>query len=73
MKKAKIIALAIIALATIIVVLQNTEAVETKLLFATVTLPRAVLLLVTMLVGVVIGLAGATALLRKKSEPPEKK
>lgn len=39
-----------------VVVLQNTESVETQLLFATVTMPLAALLFGTMLVGFVCGL-----------------
>ena len=38
-----------------VVVLQNTAAVETRLLFTTVTMPRAVLLFVTLSIGVVCG------------------
>lgn len=36
--------------------LQNTESVETKLLFAPVTMPRALLLFVTLLIDGVYGL-----------------
>lgn len=56
MKKARPILAAVLAILVLVVVLQNTESVETKLLFATVEMPRALLLLVTMLVGVVLGL-----------------
>ncbi len=41
---------AIAALLVLIIVLQNTEAVGTKLLFVTVTMPRAALLFGTMIV-----------------------
>jgi uncharacterized integral membrane protein len=40
----------------LIIVLQNTESVETRLLFATVVMPRAVLLFITFLLGVGVGL-----------------
>ena len=46
---------ALIGLAAI-VVLQNTETVETKLLFATLSMPRALLLAVTLGLGILIGL-----------------
>jgi uncharacterized integral membrane protein len=48
---------AAIALAVLIgiVVLQNTESVTTKILWITVEMPRVLLLLTTLLVGVVIG------------------
>jgi len=50
---------ALLAVVVVIVVLQNTGPVETRLLFATVTMPRAVLLFVTLLVGFVLGLVAA--------------
>jgi len=56
MKKIRPIVAAVLAVLVLVVVLQNTESVETQLLFATVEMPRALLLLVTMLVGVVLGL-----------------
>lgn len=60
MKSLKNIIAAVLILLTIIVVLQNTESVETSLLFATVSMPRALLLLITLLVGVVVGLVLGT-------------
>jgi len=56
MKNAKTWSIATLLIVVIIVVLQNTQAVETKLLFFTVTMPRALLLLITLAVGVVAGL-----------------
>ena len=56
MAKVKLYAgLALIAI-VLIVIFQNTEPVETKLLFFTVIMPRAVLLAVTMLIGVATGI-----------------
>lgn len=49
----------IAAIATVlitIVVVQNTESVETRLLFARVSMPRAVLLFSTLAIGFVLGL-----------------
>ncbi len=43
--------IAAVIILTVIVILQNTESVSTRLLFATVTMPRSVLLLVTLLIG----------------------
>ena len=40
----------------IILVLQNTQEVETRLLFITFAMPRAVLLLVTLLIRSILGL-----------------
>ena len=56
MQRAKIVIAAIVAILTLIVVLQNTQAVETKILFITVTMPRALLLIVTMLAGFILGI-----------------
>lgn len=50
----KWVALAAIVL-LVIVVLQNTAEVETKILFISVSMPRAVLLFVTALLGFVLG------------------
>ena len=59
MSRAKIIAIAAVTVLVIIIVLQNTQAVETKLLFVTVSMPRAVLLFVTLLAGFALGLVAA--------------
>jgi len=67
--QARIIIAIVIAILALIIVLQNTQAVETKLLLVTVTMPRAVLLFVTLLVGFVLGLITATWLSRR---PPKK-
>jgi uncharacterized integral membrane protein len=59
MNKLKIVAIAVLALVVVIVVLQNTQAVETKLLFLTVTLPNAALLFGTLIIGFAIGVLTA--------------
>ena len=59
MNKLKIVAIAAIALFTVVVVLQNTQPVETKLLFITMTLPNAALLFGTLIVGFAIGVLTA--------------
>ena len=60
MKNFKNIFLATLVVLAVIVVLQNTEAVETRVLFVTITMPRALLLLTTLLVGVASGLVLGT-------------
>ena len=55
MNKLKVVAIAVIAVVAVIVVFQNTQAVETKLLFLTLTLPNAALLFGTLIVGFAIG------------------
>jgi uncharacterized integral membrane protein len=56
MKSPKNIALAALVLLVIIVVFQNTAVVDTKILFMTISMPRALLLFVTLLIGVLAGL-----------------
>jgi uncharacterized integral membrane protein len=55
MARAKLIITAILALLLLIVVLQNTQAVETKILFISFAMPRAVLLFGTAIIGLVLG------------------
>jgi len=45
----------VLALCVLVVVLQNTEPVDTHVLFYTLTLPRAFLLAATFIVGFVVG------------------
>ena len=69
MARIRIVVAIIVAVLVVIVVLQNTQTVETKLLFVTISMPRAVLLFVTLLIGFALGLITSTWLSRK---PPEK-
>ncbi|RQV97245.1 LapA family protein [bacterium] len=57
--KLKIICVAVIALTVVIVVFQNTQSVETKVLFYTVTMPNAALLFGTLIIGFAIGVLAA--------------
>jgi uncharacterized integral membrane protein len=66
MKKFKIITIAVVLLLVLIVILQNTQSVETKLLFISITMPRAFLLMLTFLFGFI---AGLLATLRLGSKP----
>jgi uncharacterized integral membrane protein len=59
MNKLKLLAIAAISLVVLIVVLQNTQTVETNLLFLTVTMPRAALLFGTLIIGFAIGVLTA--------------
>jgi putative membrane protein len=59
MNKLKVVAIGFLALVVVFVVLQNTQAVETKLLFLTLTLPNAALLFGTLIVGFAIGVLTA--------------
>lgn len=55
MKKMKTIVIIVLTLSVFIVILQNTQAVETRLLFLTITMPKALLIIVTLLVGFALG------------------
>jgi len=68
MKKVKTVIIIVLILLILIVVLQNTQAVETKLLFLTITMPKALLIIFTLLVGFAIGVIVAS-LLRAKPLP----
>jgi len=59
MNKLKLIAIGVLALLVLVVVLQNRQAVETKLLFVTMTLPNAALLFGTFIIGFAIGVLTA--------------
>ena len=71
MNKWKLAAVALIALVAVVVVLQNTQLVETKLLFITVTLPNAALLFGTLIIGFAIGVltAGHIVSIAKRERP----
>jgi uncharacterized integral membrane protein len=68
LKRPKVIAAIVLAVLAIVIVLQNTETVETKLLFATVSMPRATLLAVTFLLGAAAGALLAMAWSRRKAQ-----
>ncbi|MCA9120459.1 MAG: LapA family protein [Planctomycetaceae bacterium] len=59
MNKVKLVAIAVTSLLVLIVVLQNTQAVETNLLFLTVTMPNAALLFGTLIIGFALGVLTA--------------
>ena len=68
MKRAKMIGILVLAAFIGIVLLQNTESVQTKILFFSFTLPRAVLLFFTALTGFIIGVLSSLIVGRKKSD-----
>jgi lipopolysaccharide assembly protein A len=51
MPKLKLVALLVLAVLAIVLVAQNTQAVVTRLLFVTVSMPLAALLALTLLIG----------------------
>jgi uncharacterized integral membrane protein len=56
MNRFKMISITILAILGVIIILQNMETVETQLLFFTIPMPRAVLLMVTTLIGFALGI-----------------
>jgi putative membrane protein len=65
MKKIKHVAAIVLAVLGIVIALQNTTSVETQLLFATVTMPRAVLLFITLLIGFISGIFASMVFSKK--------
>ena len=68
MAKFKTSVIAVFLVLILIIALQNTQSVETKLLFATITMPRALLLMLTFLFGFIAGLLTALSIERKTDE-----
>ncbi|MFC1568775.1 hypothetical protein ACFL4L_00945 [bacterium] len=66
MSRVKMIVLGLLVLLVLIVILQNTKAVETKILFFTIVMPRVLLLLFTTATG--FGLGVLYAFRRAKRE-----
>lgn len=56
MKKAKLIIILILAILTAIIILQNLDPVDTKVLFITISMPRALFIALTWLVGLICGI-----------------
>ncbi len=73
MKKTKLIAALILIVLVTILVAQNTEPVQTQLLFWTLAMPYAFLLFVTAVVGFLVGVLVTLVTVRKKkkSRPAE--
>jgi len=70
MKRFKMISIAVLTLLGIIIILQNTAQVETKVLFFSITMPRAILLIATTLIGFALGILVALFVPRKE-QPKE--
>ncbi len=65
-KKVKLIALVVVVVLAVIIFLQNTETVETHILFARFQMSRALLLMLTFLLGLLTGVLVTTNFLAKK-------
>ena len=69
MKKARTIIVVILMILVVIVILQNMQMVKTDFLFTSVTMPRAVLLIITLLIGFGAGVVTSNRLRRKAGKP----
>ena len=66
MKRMKLIGALTAVLLIVIVILQNTQPVETRVLFLTITMPNAVLIGFTLLIGLATGILIALTLSGKR-------
>lgn len=65
-QRIKLVVLALVALLFLVVILQNTEGVEAKLLFFTISVPKAVMLFGALIVGFVLGIVTANRVFTRK-------
>jgi len=70
-EKIKLISIGVLVLLTVIVVLQNTEQVETNVLFMSFAMPRAALLFLTFVAGYAVGVLTSGYIMRKFKRKPE--
>ncbi len=62
--------IAVLSVLILIVILQNTESVQTKILFFTLEMPRVLLLLAVFVGGFIVGLITAGHVLKKPKPQP---
>ena len=65
------ICIAVLTILGIIIILQNTDQVETKILFLSISMPRAILLMGTTLIGFALGILVSFFFQRKDRSPKE--
>jgi len=68
MERFKLVSIAVLVGLGIIIILQNRQPVETKILFMAITMPRAVLLMVTTLIGFALGVLVSFFFQRKEGK-----
>ena len=67
MKHSKLIFMGILAILLIIIIFQNTETVNTTILFMSIAMPRFILLFLVLLMGFAAGVIVTLTLNRNKS------
>ena len=65
-KQIKLIAILFVCIGAVTVFLQNTEVVQTKILFATLRMSMALLLMLTFILGYIVGLISMTQFRRTR-------
>jgi uncharacterized integral membrane protein len=71
MRNLKLITIGILSLLALVIILQNTDEVQTRLLFMSITMPLAFLLFLTALLGFLIGILVSIRTMRKKGHAAE--
>jgi uncharacterized integral membrane protein len=72
MERFKLVSIAVLVILGVIIILQNTQPVETRILFMTITMPRAILLMGTTLIGFALGVL-VSFLFQKKERKGQNK
>jgi uncharacterized integral membrane protein len=72
MERFKLVSIAVLIILGVIIILQNTQPVETRILFMTITMPRAILLMGTTLIGFALGVL-VSFLFQKKEKKGQNK
>ena len=65
MRKIKLVTIIVVSVLTIVILLQNTETVETRILLAKVPMSRALLMMLIFVMGFVVGILVPTYFLRR--------
>jgi uncharacterized integral membrane protein len=72
MDRFKLVSIAVLVILGVIIILQNTQPIETRILFMTITMPRAILLMGTTLIGFALGVL-VSFLFQKKGRKGQNK
>ena len=72
MERFKLVSIAVLVILGVIIILQNTQPVETRILLMTITMPRAILLMGTTLIGFALGVL-VSFLFQKKEKKGQNK
>lgn len=67
--KIKLVVLVVVAVMAIIIFLQNTEMAEARIFFLRIEMSRALLLILTFVLGLLTGILVAVNFLRRKTKP----